>query len=113
MKDKKEVNTGIAHNALATGTFIKGNLKAEEDLRIDGKVEGTIDCAGKIVIGQQAEIVGDIQCINIDIFGSVQGNLTIQETLSIKKSGVFVGELTAGNLEIEAGAVFNGSCKMQ
>ncbi|GHV25793.1 hypothetical protein FACS1894176_05220 [Bacteroidia bacterium] len=110
---EKESYTGIAHNALATGTFIKGNIKAEEDLRIDGKVEGIIECSGKVVIGPQAEIIGDIHCVNADITGTVKGNLVIAETLSIKSSGVFSGELTAGHLEIESGAVFNGTCKMQ
>ncbi|MDR0543681.1 MAG: polymer-forming cytoskeletal protein [Dysgonamonadaceae bacterium] len=113
MKNKEVVSSGIAHNALATGTLIKGNIHAEEDLRIDGKVEGLIECAGKVVIGPQAEIRGDIHCANADIIGRVYGNLVIKEILSIKASGVFTGDLTAGGLEIAPGAVFNGTCKMQ
>ena len=38
MKNKETVSSGIAHNALATGTYVKGNIKAEEDFRIDGKL---------------------------------------------------------------------------
>ncbi|GHT06822.1 hypothetical protein FACS189440_08750 [Bacteroidia bacterium] len=113
MKNKDVVSSGIAHNALAPGTLITGNINAEEDLRIDGKVEGLIECAGKVVIGPQAEITGDIHCTNADIIGKVTGNVVIKETLSMKASGVFTGDLIAGNLEIEPGAVFNGTCKMQ
>ncbi|GHT42324.1 hypothetical protein FACS189437_10190 [Bacteroidia bacterium] len=113
MKNKDVVSSGIAHNALAPGTLIKGNINAEEDLRIDGKVEGLIECAGKVVVGPQAEITGDIHCTNADIIGRVAGNLVIRETLSMKASGMFTGDLIAGSLEIEPGAVFNGTCKMQ
>jgi cytoskeletal protein CcmA (bactofilin family) len=113
MKNKELTSSGIAHNALTPGTLIKGSIHAEEDLRIDGKVEGLIECTGRVVIGPQAEIQGDIHCANADITGRVVGNLAIQETLSIKASGSFTGDLIAGRLEIESGAVFNGTCRMQ
>jgi cytoskeletal protein CcmA (bactofilin family) len=113
MKNKEIVSSGMAHNALAPGTLLKGSIHAEEDMRIDGKVEGLIECAGKVVIGPQAEIEGDIRCVNADITGRVRGTLEIRETLSIKATGVFTGDLTTGSLEIAPGAVFNGTCKMQ
>ncbi len=113
MKNKNSASSGISHNALALGTVINGDIKAEEDLRIDGKVEGKIECSGRVVIGPDAEIIGDIYCVNADIIGKVNGKLIIKETLSLWKTGVFIGELIAGSLEIEPGAVFNGSCKME
>jgi cytoskeletal protein CcmA (bactofilin family) len=113
MKLKDSNSSGIAHNALAPGTLVKGNIQAEEDLRIDGKVEGLIECAGKVVIGPQAEIVGDIHCTNADLIGAVKGNLVVRDTLSMNSSGIFTGDVIAGSLEIEPGAIFNGTCKMQ
>ncbi|MDR0865562.1 MAG: polymer-forming cytoskeletal protein [Candidatus Symbiothrix sp.] len=113
MKIKDSGSSGIAHNALAPGTMVKGNIQAEEDLRIDGRVEGLIECAGKVVVGPQAEIIGDIHCTNADLLGTVKGNVVIKETLSMKTSGSFTGDVIAGSLEIEPGAIFNGTCKMQ
>jgi cytoskeletal protein CcmA (bactofilin family) len=113
MKKKEAVSLGIAHNALACETLIKGNIHAEEDLRIDGKVEGLVECTGKVIIGPQAEIQGDVHCANMDIIGRVAGNLVIKETLTIRASGVFTGDLITGCLEITPGAIFNGTCKMQ
>jgi cytoskeletal protein CcmA (bactofilin family) len=110
--NKENVSSGIAHNALAVGTYVKGNIRAEEDFRIDGKLEGNIECTGKIVIGPQSEITGDIQCQNIDLMGTVTGNVIIQETASLKSSVRFTGEITAKYIVIETGAVFNGTCKM-
>ncbi|GHT78404.1 hypothetical protein AGMMS50262_21010 [Bacteroidia bacterium] len=113
MKSKEIVSTGVAHNALALGTVIKGNMNAEEDLRIDGKVEGLIECAGKVVIGPQAEIIGDIRCANADILGKVTGTIEVKEVLSLKTSSQLAGDVVAGKIEIEPGASFNGTCKMQ
>ena len=107
------VSSGIAHNALASGTLVKGSIHAEEDLRIDGKVEGLVECSGKVVIGPQGEIQGDIHCANLDVIGRVNGNMVIKEILSVKSSGNFTGDLVTGRLEIEPGAIFNGTCKMQ
>jgi cytoskeletal protein CcmA (bactofilin family) len=112
MKNKDVISSGIAHNALATGTYIKGDIKAEDDFRIDGKFEGNIECVGKVIIGPQAEVVGNIQCQNTDLMGSVTGNITILETASLKASVKFTGEIVAKFVEIETGASFNGTCKM-
>ena len=113
MKNKETVSSGVAHNALAAGTMIKGNIKAEEDLRIDGKVEGSVECAGKVVIGPQAEILGDIHCAYADVMGKVEGSIEAKEVLCLKASALLIGEVTVGSIEIEPGATFNGICKMQ
>ncbi|MCC8146288.1 MAG: polymer-forming cytoskeletal protein [Bacteroidales bacterium] len=113
MKLKDSISSGASHNTLAQGTLVKGDIKAEEDLRIDGKIEGTIECVGRVVIGPHAEILGNVHCANMDLLGAVNGKLHIRETFSMRSSGSFTGEVTAGSLEIEPGAVFNGTCKME
>ena len=112
MKNKDNSSSGIAHNALAAGTFVKGDIKAEEDFRIDGKIEGNIECSGKVIVGPQAEIKGNIQCQNTDLMGTITGNIMIYEVASLKSSVRFTGEIIAKYIEIEPGAVFNGTCKM-
>jgi len=112
MKNKETSPSGIAHNALAVGTYIKGDVKAEEDFRIDGKLDGNIECSGKVIIGPQAEIIGNIQCQNTDLMGIVTGNIVIHEVASLKASVRFTGEIVAKYIEIEPGASFNGTCKM-
>ncbi|MDH8702580.1 cytoskeletal protein CcmA (bactofilin family) [Dysgonomonadaceae bacterium PH5-43] len=113
MKIKESGSLGASYNALAQGTVIIGNIKATDDLRIDGKIEGVIECSGRVVIGSNAEIKGDIHCTSIDLLGTVNGNLFAKETFTMRTSGTFTGEATIGGLEIEPGATFNGICKMQ
>ena len=110
--NKETISSGIAHNALAVGTYVKGNIKAEEDFRIDGKLEGDIECTGKVVVGPQAEVIGNIHCQNTDLMGVIIGNITIYETACLKSSVQFTGEIMAKYIDIEAGAIFNGTCKM-
>jgi len=112
MRNKDNSSSGIAHNAMAAGTYIRGDIKAEEDFRIDGKLEGNIECAGKVIIGPQAEVTGNIQCENTDLMGVVTGNIMIYEVASLKSSVRFTGEIIAKYIEIEPGASFNGMCKM-
>ena len=57
---KEILNSGIAHNVLATGSKIKGNISADSDFRIDGEVEGDIACSGKVVIGPQGTLRGNL-----------------------------------------------------
>lgn len=113
MKLRDSNSSGVSHNTLAQGTLMKGDIKAEEDLRIDGRVEGIVECTGKVVVGPHAEIIGDIYCLNVDVIGTIKGKLQVKETFSMKSTANFTGEVIAGSLEIEPGAIFNGICKMQ
>ena len=111
--NKKQVPVGGSSiNALAAGTIIKGNVSAEEDMRVDGLIEGNIECKGKVVISQSGEVRGQIVCGNIELAGKVTGNIQATGILLLKHTSIYQGELHIHSLEIEPGAVFNGSCKM-
>jgi len=112
MKAKDLIPSGISHNVLSAGTFFKGDITTIDDFRLDGKLEGNIECKGKVVIGPKAEVTGNIKCQNADFMGKIQGRVLIEETVSLKASVVFAGEIEAKFLEIEPGATFNGTCKM-
>ncbi|MDR1437387.1 MAG: polymer-forming cytoskeletal protein [Candidatus Symbiothrix sp.] len=111
--NKNSAPVGTAHNSITTGTFIKGDIKAEEDFRIDGRIEGNIECSGKVIVGPLAEINGNIYCNNADLMGKIKGNIEVSETISLKSQVVFNGEIVAKYVDIEAGAVFNGTCTMK
>ncbi|MDR0799174.1 MAG: polymer-forming cytoskeletal protein [Dysgonamonadaceae bacterium] len=113
LKNKNIAPAGSAHNVITAGTIIKGDIKAEEDFRIDGRVEGTIDCAGKVIVGPDAEVIGNIYCNNADLMGKIRGNIEVQETVSLKHQVNLTGEIITKFLDIESGAIFNGVCKMQ
>ncbi|BDS12168.1 bactofilin family protein [Aureispira anguillae] len=110
--NSSKVAVSSAHNSLVFGTVITGNLTSKTDIRIDGKLEGSLDSEAKVVIGKNALITGDITCQSILIEGKIEGNITAKEKLHIQSSGTVVGNLFTNKLIIEDGAVFNGASVM-
>ena len=105
-------NESPARNIIGNGTIIKGEIESNGDIRIDGKVVGILKSTGKIVLGQNGVIEGDIFCKQADLSGHVKGKLIVDELTSIKSTSNIEGELTTKQLYIEIGAKFNGKCEM-
>jgi cytoskeletal protein CcmA (bactofilin family) len=114
MSKNKEENpsNGGLHNALSTGTTIKGDVTTENDFRLDGKVEGNILCKGKIVVGPKGHVAGNIISVNAEILGKIEGSLKISAKITLKSSAVIDGDIQTPVLEIEPNARFNGTCIM-
>jgi len=99
-------------NTIGAGTTVNGDIISDGDFRIVGKLTGTIQSKGKVVIGKNGLVEGDIVCRNADISGKVKGSLKVEELLSLTSSGVIEGEVITSKIAIEAGAVFTGQCQM-
>ena len=97
---------------ISAGTWFKGEIISPNDLRIDGKFEGSIFSEGKVVIGESAEIDARIVCANADVWGKTKGSFTVKDIMAIKSDCSVEGELKVRKLIVELGASFNGSCKM-
>lgn len=96
---------------ISSGTCIKGDINSLNDLRIDGSFEGKISSEGRVVVGENAEIKGDIICSNLDFWGKMTGNMYVKDTLTLKDTARVEGELHVQRLAIELGARFHGVCK--
>ena len=96
---------------ISAGTVIKGEILSPNDIRIDGTFEGRVQSKGRVVVGESAVIKGDIVCENVDLWGKVEGNLFVKDTLSLKEGCVVDGNLHIRRLAVELGATFNGNCK--
>ena len=96
---------------ISAGTVIKGEILSPTDIRIDGTFEGRIQSKGRVVVGETAVIKADIVCENVDLWGKVEGNLFVKNTLSLKEGCAVTGNLHIRRLSVELGATFNGNCK--
>jgi cytoskeletal protein CcmA (bactofilin family) len=99
-------------NMIGPGTKIIGNIETNGDIRIDGNIEGNISSKGKVVIGSNGNVKGEIQCVNAEISGILNGKINVSELLSLKASSKLTGEMSIGKLSIEPGAMFSGTCTM-
>ena len=109
-KTEQTVNVNSI-SRISTGTVIKGEILSPTDIRIDGSFEGRVQSKGRVVVGESATIKGDIVCDNVDLWGKVEGNLFVKDTLSLKEGCVVSGNLHIRRLSVELGATFNGNCK--
>src|SRR5919201_5109295 len=97
---------------LSSDVEIKGTIKFQKELLIDGKVEGEINSEGVLTIGENADIRGEIKTKSITVFGKVQGNSTVTERCELKSKCTLQGDLKAARLVIEEGATFIGKSEV-
>lgn len=113
MSNNSNTQPGTLYNALTAGSKIIGTIIADSDIRIDGTVEGDLNCSGKVVIGEQGKLKGTISCQNAEILGNLDGKIEVKNTLALRASGNIKGEVSTQILIVEPNALFNGSCSMK
>lgn len=99
-------------NTLVEGTTAEGTITTQNDLRVDGQVNGTIHCGGKLIIGASGFVDGEVTCTNAVIEGKFSGNLKVQEILDVRETANVTGEIKTGKLLVQNGAIFTGNCDM-
>ena len=109
-KTQKEMTEMI--NTIGAGTTITGDVQSKGDIRIDGTLKGSVNTTGKVVLGKEGVIEGDVVCNNADIAGALKAKITTTELLSLKSTAKLKGDITTNKLSIEPGASFTGSCSM-
>lgn len=107
-----EINTTTTKNTLSSDVEIKGSIKFSNDLTIDGKVEGEILSPGVLIVGENAEVRGEIKTKSVTVHGKVQGNITVEERCELKGRAQLIGDLKAARLVIEEGATFVGKSEV-
>jgi len=109
-KNNEAEHTSI--NLIGNGTTIKGEIKSNGDIRIDGTLIGQVYSKGKIVVGNTGVIEGEIYCQNADFSGNINAKVEVSELLSLKATSRLKGEIVTNKLAIEPGARFTGMCTM-
>ena len=108
----KNVNSPDNLNRIVKGTAIDGEIISEGNIRVDGKVKGTVSTKGRLVIGPDGNIEGNVICSNADIEGVLLGTIKVSELLTLKSTAKLQGDIVTSKLSIEPGAVFGGTCSM-
>jgi len=91
----------------------KGELKAQEDIKIEGRIEGTIHHQQRVLVGQKGEVVATVNAAVIDVDGRVQGDMSAKKSIKVSQSAVVRGNLRAPSVSITEGANFNGGVTME
>lgn len=106
------VNSGRAA-VIGPGIKIKGDISGDENLIVEGKVNGKIMLGShQVDIGESGQVNADITAKIIKIAGEVRGDLTATEKVVISRSGNVHGNIVAPRMTLEDGAIFKGSIDM-
>lgn len=104
--------TDEIENIVGASAVVRGDLKADGGFRIDGKIEGSVESKGGVVIGEAGVVKGDVRGADIVIAGQVHGNIVASGHLDIVSTGKVEGDITAQSVRIETGGVFRGTSRM-
>lgn len=108
----KATDTSGQYSKIDKNTVLKGSIKAQTDIRIDGILDGDVNTSGKVILGKEANVTGKVLCANADIEGTFKGELTVSGILSLKSGSNVEGEVQIQKLIVESGAIFNANCSM-
>jgi cytoskeletal protein CcmA (bactofilin family) len=98
---------------LGSSLHVKGEILGNEDLYIDGTVEGLVHLdEGKLTVGATAKLTADVIAGEVIVYGSVKGNVRAKGKIEIKKDGSVNGDLTTAQIIIEDGAYFKGAIEI-
>ncbi|GBG56757.1 hypothetical protein SPFL3102_02517 [Sporomusaceae bacterium FL31] len=103
---------GEIETIIGKDTQLKGSVKAQGTIRIDGEFEGDIDSEQDIIIGESGHVTAKINARNVLISGVLQGNVNATGRLELMSSGKLYGDIKANALIIGEGAVFKGVSDM-
>jgi cytoskeletal protein CcmA (bactofilin family) len=114
MFEKKEetVSNGVAETIVGTSVKLKGNLRSDGDITIDGSVNGEVKTKGVVTIGPNAQVIANVKAKKVVVSGTVQGNIEAIERLTLTETGRVYGDIVANVLSISAGAIFTGKSNM-
>lgn len=105
-------SAGGQRNILSNDVHIKGSVRFTNDLLVDGRIEGEISSDGALTVAENAHIKAEVRTKSVVIYGKVHGNITCTDRVEIKASAEMVGDVKAGTLSIEPGAVFVGKSEV-
>lgn len=114
MFDKKEELESLdsVETIVGASVKLKGTLKSEGNIRINGSISGEVKTKGSVIVGSGADVRSNINAKNASISGIVQGNIYVEDQLSVTETGKVYGDIQASVLSIAPGAVFTGKSIM-
>lgn len=109
---EKDVPTYLVENTIARGTAVQGDLRGPGGFRVDGRVEGSIDADGPVVIGPEGVVEGAVRGRDVVVLGRVHGDVRAAIHLEIGPKGRVVGDVLTQSLRLHKGGVFRGASRM-
>jgi cytoskeletal protein CcmA (bactofilin family) len=108
----REGNMSEPMTIIGTNTFVNGNLEGDEDLTVEGRVEGSINLSKTLTVEVGGVVRANINVRNAVVSGILVGNVTAQESVHVTEQGRVVGDISAPRVILVDGASFRGNIDM-
>ena len=95
---------------VGSGSFIRGELKIAGFIRIDGDIDGNLETGGRVIVGENARIRGNVNALRITVGGVIQGDIIAPEGVTILSTGMVLGNIITKKLAVEDSVILNGRC---
>ncbi len=96
---------------LGASAVLRGELRSQGNVRLDGTFEGTLEIDGNVLVGETAKITADINAKNVAIAGAVRGNVSGKKVQLLRTARVW-GDINASAISTEEGAFIEGKITM-
>jgi cytoskeletal protein CcmA (bactofilin family) len=95
---------------IGKGMIIKGSIHSKQDIILNGFLEGVLDVENfRLTIGPTGRVVANTKAREVDVHGSIQGDVQSTDKISIRTGGSLVGDIKTAGVVIEEGAFFKGN----
>jgi cytoskeletal protein CcmA (bactofilin family) len=91
---------------------VRGSLSGEEDLVVEGRVEGRVTLVGHLVVAPGGIALADIDASSVEVRGEVRGDIVASRSITIERGAVVAGNVRAPRVMIHDGAHFDGAIEM-
>ena len=108
----QDTGTARSQSLIQEGVVLKGEMKAEGDIRLDGTLEGSLSSKSRVTIGATGVVSADIEAAEVLIMGRLRGKVTGHRRIELRKGAHVEGDLTTQSLVIEEGVFYQGFSQM-
>jgi cytoskeletal protein CcmA (bactofilin family) len=108
-----EVEAAAMETIIDAATRLKGDIKGEDDLQIQGVVEGSVQTTAKVVVAQGGLVQGPISGHEVQVFGTVEGDVHVRGQFLLGPSGKVQGDVRASHIKVEDGGILQGKVLME
>ena len=103
----------VANAMLGNKVIVKGHIRSQEDLIIEGEVEGTIEMMEHcLTVAANGKVRADVKAREIEVLGSIEGKIEAVEKVYIRKSARLIGDIHSAGIIIEDGAYIKGTIEL-
>lgn len=109
---KKDTSMYEFDTLIGANTVFEGSIESQGTVRVDGKVKGDLKTSGDVIVGNTGLITGNIYAENVNLSGTVEGNVNSKGVLRILSTAKLYGDIFVKSFVTDEGAIFQGKCNM-